>query len=244
MAGLLDVSAKPKTHCSLLARRPLLYFDLWLKRLSSIWTITPGPPNSTGVDSSLVEQTSLKYWNICITVFSSICTCLSTELTFVPWLHRYVTYNHLSKVMRDLSKNDPARMVRYVRRFGHLWLAQRHPKPSLADVSVWLPFSSLPSAITATYWTCCKTETARWRNRVPVSEEITCKYTRQQWGWHRWWSKYRDGYLNQKFFTQYYENDQTTTTAKYQQFSRNCGCPTPTYRFLKTKPLKIWEFAW
>ena len=36
--------------------------------------------------------------------------------------------------MRDLSKNDPARMVRYVRRFGHLWLAQRHPKPSLADV--------------------------------------------------------------------------------------------------------------
>jgi hypothetical protein len=23
----------------------------------------------------------------------------------------YVTYNHLSKVMRDLSKNDPARMV-------------------------------------------------------------------------------------------------------------------------------------
>jgi hypothetical protein len=26
MAGLLDVSAKPKTHCSLLARRPLLYF--------------------------------------------------------------------------------------------------------------------------------------------------------------------------------------------------------------------------
>jgi hypothetical protein len=22
----------------------------------------------------------------------------------------------------------------YVRRFGHLWLAQRHPKPSLADV--------------------------------------------------------------------------------------------------------------
>jgi hypothetical protein len=26
--GLLDVSAKPKTHCSLLARRPLLYFDL------------------------------------------------------------------------------------------------------------------------------------------------------------------------------------------------------------------------
>jgi hypothetical protein len=55
MAGLLDVSAKPKTHCSLLARRPLLYFDLWLKRLSSICTITPG------VDSSLVEQTSLKY---------------------------------------------------------------------------------------------------------------------------------------------------------------------------------------
>ena len=43
----------------------------------------------------------------------------------------YVTYNHLSKVMRDLSKNDPARMVR---RFGHLWLAQRHPKPSLVDV--------------------------------------------------------------------------------------------------------------
>jgi hypothetical protein len=40
------------------------------------------------------------------------------------------------------------------------------------------------------------------------------------------------GYLNQKFFTQYYENDQTTTTAKYQLFSRNCGCPTPTYRFL------------
>jgi hypothetical protein len=80
------------------------------------------------------EQTSLKYWNICITVFSPICTCLSTELTFVPWLHRYVTYNHLSKVMRDLSKNDPARMVRYVWRFGHLWLAQRHPKPSLADV--------------------------------------------------------------------------------------------------------------
>jgi hypothetical protein len=40
---------------------------------------------------------------------------------------------NLSKVMRDLSKNDPARMVRYVRRFGHLWLAQRHPKPSLAD---------------------------------------------------------------------------------------------------------------
>jgi hypothetical protein len=36
--------------------------------------------------------------------------------------------------MRDLSKNDPARMVRYVRRFGHLWLAQHHPKPSLADV--------------------------------------------------------------------------------------------------------------
>jgi hypothetical protein len=36
--------------------------------------------------------------------------------------------------MRDLSKNDPARMVRYVRHFGHLWLAQRHPKPSLADV--------------------------------------------------------------------------------------------------------------
>jgi hypothetical protein len=36
--------------------------------------------------------------------------------------------------MRDLSKNDPARMVRYVWRFGHLWLAQRHPKPSLADV--------------------------------------------------------------------------------------------------------------
>jgi hypothetical protein len=35
MAGLLDVSAKPKTHCSLLARRPLLYFDLWLKRLSN-----------------------------------------------------------------------------------------------------------------------------------------------------------------------------------------------------------------
>jgi hypothetical protein len=33
--------------------------------------------------------------------------------------------------------------------------------------------------------------------------------------------------------------DQTTTTAKYQQFSRNCGCPAPTYRFLKTKPLKI-----
>jgi hypothetical protein len=55
MAGLLDVSAKPKTHCSLLARRPLLYFDLWLKRLSSICTIT------SGVDSSLVEQTSLKY---------------------------------------------------------------------------------------------------------------------------------------------------------------------------------------
>ena len=26
--------------------------------------------------------------------------------------------------MRDLSKNDPARMVRYVRRLGHLWLAQ------------------------------------------------------------------------------------------------------------------------
>ena len=25
-------------------------------------------------------------------------------------------------------------MVRYVRRFGHLWLVQRHPKPSLADV--------------------------------------------------------------------------------------------------------------
>ena len=49
--------------------------------------------------------------------------------------------------MRDLSKNDPARMVRYVRRFGHLWLAQRHPNPSLADVSVWLPFSSHPSAI-------------------------------------------------------------------------------------------------
>jgi hypothetical protein len=90
-------------------------------------------PNSTGVDSSLVEQTSLKYWNICITVFSPICTCLSTELTFVHWLHRYVTYNHLSKVMGDLSKNDPARMVRYVWRFGHLWLAQRHPKPSLAD---------------------------------------------------------------------------------------------------------------
>ena len=60
--------------------------------------------------------------------------------------------------MRDLSKNDPARMVWYVRRFGQLWLAQRHPKPSLADVSVWLPFSSRPSAITATYWTCCKTK--------------------------------------------------------------------------------------
>ena len=45
-----------------------------------------------------------------------------------------MTYNHLSKVMRNLSKNDPARMVRYVRRFGHLWLAQRHPNPSLADV--------------------------------------------------------------------------------------------------------------
>jgi hypothetical protein len=43
-------------------------------------------------------------------------------------------YNHLSKVMQDLSKNVPARMVRYVRRFRHLWLAQRHPKPSLADV--------------------------------------------------------------------------------------------------------------
>jgi hypothetical protein len=40
----------------------------------------------------------------------------------------------LYKVMGDLSKNDPARMVRYVWRFGHLWLAQRHPKPSLADV--------------------------------------------------------------------------------------------------------------
>jgi hypothetical protein len=46
----------------------------------------------------------------------------------------YVTYNHLSKVMRDFSKNDPAQMVRYVRRFGHLWMAQRHPKPSLVDV--------------------------------------------------------------------------------------------------------------
>lgn len=54
---------------------------------------------------------------------------------------------------------------------------------------------SRPSAITATYWTCCKTETARLRNRVPVPEEISCKYTRQQRGWHRWWSKYRDGYL-------------------------------------------------
>jgi hypothetical protein len=57
--------------------------------------------------------------------------------------------------------NHKSKYKRYVRRFGHLWLAQCHPKPSLADVSVWLPFSSLPSAITATYWTCCKTETAR-----------------------------------------------------------------------------------
>jgi hypothetical protein len=51
----------------------------------------------------------------------------------------YVTYNHLSKVMRDLSKNDPARMVRYVRRFGHLWLAQHHPKPVI--------FSKDPTAV-------------------------------------------------------------------------------------------------
>jgi hypothetical protein len=33
----------------------------WRCANSSIWTTTPGPPNSTGVDSSLVEQTSLKY---------------------------------------------------------------------------------------------------------------------------------------------------------------------------------------
>jgi hypothetical protein len=47
----------------------------------------------------------------------------------------YVLHKLLvSKVMRDLSKNDPARMVRYVCRFGHLWLAQCHPKPSLVDV--------------------------------------------------------------------------------------------------------------
>jgi hypothetical protein len=64
--------------------------------------------------------------------------CAIVQHARVHWkwqpLHMYVTYNHLSKVMRDLTKNDPARMVRYVRRFGHLWLAQRHPKPSLVDV--------------------------------------------------------------------------------------------------------------
>ena len=51
-AGLVDVSAIPKTHVSLSGRLPLWYLDLWLNRLSSICTTTPGPPKSGGVFSS------------------------------------------------------------------------------------------------------------------------------------------------------------------------------------------------
>ena len=61
-AGLVDVSAIPKTHVSLSGRLPLLYLDLWLNRLSSNCTMTPGPPKSDGVFSSLVLQTSRMYW--------------------------------------------------------------------------------------------------------------------------------------------------------------------------------------
>ena len=60
--GLVDVSAIPKTHVSLSGRLPLLYLDLWLNRLSSICTTTPGPPKSGGVFSSLVLQTFRMYW--------------------------------------------------------------------------------------------------------------------------------------------------------------------------------------
>jgi hypothetical protein len=61
-AGLVDVSVIPKTHVSLSDRLPLCYLDLWLSRLSSICTTTPGPPKSGGVFSGLVLQTSRMYW--------------------------------------------------------------------------------------------------------------------------------------------------------------------------------------
>jgi hypothetical protein len=50
--GLVDVSAIPKTHVSLSGRLPLWYLDLWLNRLSSICTTTPGSPKSDGVAKS------------------------------------------------------------------------------------------------------------------------------------------------------------------------------------------------
>jgi hypothetical protein len=53
-ASLVDVLAILKTHVSLSGRLPLWYLDLWLNRLSSICTTTPGSPKSDGVFSSLV----------------------------------------------------------------------------------------------------------------------------------------------------------------------------------------------
>jgi hypothetical protein len=65
-------------------------------------------------------------------VFGLADTSSKPAITYMEPVDKRDAATLLPMVMRDLLKNDPARMVRYVQRFGHLWLAQCHPKPSLA----------------------------------------------------------------------------------------------------------------
>lgn len=89
----------------LLARRPRLYFALWQKRLSSIWTMIPGPPRLIGVLSSLVVHISLMYWYTCMVVFSEMHVVSTAFFTIVSWHHKYRKYSHLCKGTLDFEKD-------------------------------------------------------------------------------------------------------------------------------------------
>ncbi len=84
VAGVVEVSAMPKTQHWVPWRRPLLFFALLLKRDSSTCTNTSWPPNVGQwliKESIFQEHTFLQCWFIFMTVSQltpANCTLLST----------------------------------------------------------------------------------------------------------------------------------------------------------------------